>query len=145
MAQIPRPFRVSCESSEKCGAIGVRLCRGPQIGAAPSFEQLGRSPCDFVYPQNCCRRAKIEGFNFCDFRHTAVTDMRRAGIDHLTIMKITGHKTMAAFKRYNSFRVNEFKKAASQLNPSLTLAHTPQVTHSPNSLIVKGCARSSVE
>src|SRR5437899_3195281 len=46
-----------------------------------------------------CRRAKITGFRFHDFRHTAVTNMRRAGIDHLTIMRITGHKTMEVFKR----------------------------------------------
>ncbi|MCZ6800494.1 MAG: tyrosine-type recombinase/integrase, partial [Nitrospirae bacterium] len=40
-----------------------------------------------------CRRAEISGFRFHDFRHTAITNMRRAGIDHLTIMKISGHKT----------------------------------------------------
>ncbi len=87
--------------------------------------------------KGACRRAGIDGFNFHDFRHTAVTNMRRAGIDHLTIMKITGHKTMAVFKRYNSFRVNDLKQAASQFNTYLTLAHTPQVTDSPNSLILK--------
>lgn len=91
-----------------------------------------------------CRRAGIEGFHFHDFRHTAVTNMRRAGIDHLTIMKITGHKTMAVFKRYNSFRVNDLKQAAFQFNTYLTLAHSPQETDSPNSLKNNACARSSV-
>ncbi len=50
-----------------------------------------------------CTRAKIDGFHFHDFRHTAVTNMRWAGIEHLTIMKITGHKTLEVFTRYNSF------------------------------------------
>ena len=29
-----------------------------------------------------CRRANVESFRFHDFRHTAVTNMRRARIDH---------------------------------------------------------------
>ncbi|MDH5296385.1 MAG: site-specific integrase [Nitrospirota bacterium] len=66
-----------------------------------------------------CRRAGIKGFRFHDFRHTAVTNMRRAGIDHLTIMKITGHKTMAVFKRYNSFQMDDLTAAASRF----TLSH----------------------
>ena len=72
-----------------------------------------------------CRRAKIEGFKFHDFRHTAVTNMRRAGIDHLTIMKITGHKTLDVFKRYNSFLLDDLKEAARKFNTLITLAHQP--------------------
>lgn len=48
--------------------------------------------------RKACREAGIEDFVFHDFRHTAITNWRRAGIDHLTIMKISGHKTMAVFK-----------------------------------------------
>jgi integrase len=72
-----------------------------------------------------CRRAKIDGFKFRDFRHTAVTNMRRAGIDHLTIMKITGHKTLDVFKRYNSFLFDDLKEAARKFNTLITLAHQP--------------------
>ncbi len=70
-----------------------------------------------------CRRAKIKGFRFHDFRHTAVTNMRLAGIDHLTIMKITGHKTLEVFKRYNSFLEGDLRDAAHRFNTYLTLAH----------------------
>jgi integrase len=73
-----------------------------------------------------CRRAKIEGFRFHDFRHTAVTNMRRAGIDHLTIMRITGHKTLEVFKRYNSFLENDLREAAHRFNTYITLAHQDQ-------------------
>ncbi len=67
--------------------------------------------------------AGIENFRFHDLRHTAVTNMRRAGIDHLTIMKITGHATLSIFKRYNSFLERDLKAAASRFNTYLTHAH----------------------
>jgi integrase len=82
-----------------------------------------------------CDRAKIDGFHFHDFRHTAVTNMRRAGIDHLTIMKITGHKTLEVFKRYNSFLEGDLREAARQFNTYLTLTHSATLPDSPKSLI----------
>jgi len=67
-----------------------------------------------------CRRAGIQGFHFHDFRHTVVTNMRRAGIDHLTNMKITGHKTLDVFKRYNSLLESDLREAGSRFNTYLT-------------------------
>ena len=46
-------------------------------------------------------RAGIEDFCFHDFRHCAVTNLRKAGNDYTTIMKASGHKTMSMFLRYN--------------------------------------------
>jgi len=82
-----------------------------------------------------CRRAKIEGFRFHDFRHTAVTNMRRTGIDHLTIMRITGHKTLEVFKRYNSFLESDLKDAAHRFNTYITLAHRDQNLETQKSAI----------
>jgi integrase len=45
--------------------------------------------------------AEIKDFVFHDFRHCAVTNLRKAGNDYSTIMKATGHKTMSMFFRYN--------------------------------------------
>jgi integrase len=59
-----------------------------------------------------CRRAKLQGFRFHDFRHRAVTNMQRAGIDHLTVMQIIGHKILEVLKRYNSFLEGDLKDAA---------------------------------
>ena len=70
-----------------------------------------------------CKGAGITNFRFHDFRHTAITNMRRAGIDLLTIMQISGHKTMVCFTRYNSFREADLKAAALKANTYLTLAH----------------------
>ncbi len=80
-----------------------------------------------------CRRAKVQGFRFHDFRHTAVTNMRRAGIDHLTIMRITGHKTLEVFKRYNSFLEGDLRQAAHRFNTYLTLAHQAEISENHKS------------
>src|SRR4029077_1559742 len=39
-----------------------------------------------------CKGSGIKNFRFHDLRNTAITNMRRAGIDPLTIMQISGHK-----------------------------------------------------
>lgn len=46
-------------------------------------------------------KAQIEDFVFHDFRHCAITNLRKAGNDYTTIMKASGHKTMSMFLRYN--------------------------------------------
>jgi hypothetical protein len=61
--------------------------------------------------------------------------MRRAGIDHLTIMKIAGHKILEVFKRYNSFLENDLKDAAHRFNTYLTLAHHDQNSDTRKSAI----------
>jgi integrase len=48
-----------------------------------------------------CRRAEIENFTFHDLRHVALNNLRLAGNDYFRIMAVSGHKTMAVFKRYN--------------------------------------------
>jgi integrase len=45
--------------------------------------------------------AGIEDFVFHDFRHCAVTNLRKAGNDYSTIMKASGHKSMSMFFRYD--------------------------------------------
>src|SRR5438128_9932132 len=40
-----------------------------------------------------CRRAGITGLRLHDLRHTASTNLRRAGVDTMTAMKIVGHKS----------------------------------------------------
>ena len=47
-------------------------------------------------------RAGIRDFRFHDLRHTYVSNARKAGVDRTVIMKLTGHKTLAMYTRYNS-------------------------------------------
>jgi integrase len=46
-------------------------------------------------------KAKIEDFRLHDLRHTFVTNARKAGVDRTVIMKLTGHRTLSMFTRYN--------------------------------------------
>ena len=47
------------------------------------------------------KKAEIHDFRFHDFRHCAVTNLRKAGNDYTLIMKASGQKTFSMFLRYN--------------------------------------------
>lgn len=69
------------------------------------------------------KRAKrvsgVEGFRFHDLRHCAATNLRRAGVDTATAMRIVGHKSEKMWKRYNAIDEKHLAKAASKLNTYL--------------------------
>jgi len=48
------------------------------------------------------KKANITNFRLHDLRHTYTTNARKAGVDRTVIMKLTGHKTLSMFARYNS-------------------------------------------
>jgi integrase len=48
------------------------------------------------------KRADIQNFRFHDLRHTLITNSRKAGKQDRSIMKITGHRTMSVFMRYDT-------------------------------------------
>ena len=45
--------------------------------------------------------AGLDDFVFHDFRHVAISNLRKAGNSPTVIMKASGHKTMSMFIRYN--------------------------------------------
>ena len=53
--------------------------------------------------------AGIGSFCFHDLGEAAINNWRQAGHDYFRIMAATGHKTMDAFKRYNTVSRNELK------------------------------------
>jgi integrase len=63
-----------------------------------------------------CRDAGLSDVVFHDLRHTATTNLRRAGVDALTAMRITGHKTMAVFKRYNTINEDDLTTAQRRMD-----------------------------
>jgi integrase len=69
--------------------------------------------------QGACKKAGIKDFRFHDLRHTFNTNMRKAGVDRSVIMKITGHKTMAMFERYNTVDSDDARSAMTQFETHL--------------------------
>jgi integrase len=57
------------------------------------------------------RKLEIEDLRFHDLRHTAVTWLRRAGVDIMTIKNITGHKVLATLERYNKVSADDLRAA----------------------------------
>jgi integrase len=66
--------------------------------------------------QRACRSAEIANTTFHDLRHTFVTNARRAGIDYFRIMAMTGHQTIAVFKRYNLVDEQDLRAAMNQMD-----------------------------
>lgn len=82
------------------------------------------------------RESGIQDFRFHDLRHCASTNLRRAGVDTATAMRIVGHKSEKMWKRYNAMEDSDLLKAASKLdayhqtNTVLTHASSREVTAS---------------
>lgn len=68
-----------------------------------------------------CRRAGIKygrkdgGLTLHDFRHTTSTNLRRAGVDTMTAMRIVGHKSEKMHRRYNQITPEDLHGAALKL------------------------------
>lgn len=74
-----------------------------------------------------CRRAGVTGLRLHDLRHCAATNLRRAGVDTMTAMKIMGYKSEQMHRRYNSIKSEDLHEAAEKLqrytaNTVITLA-----------------------
>jgi integrase len=62
-----------------------------------------------------CRRAGITNLGLHDLRHTASTNLRRAGVDTTTAMKIVGHKSERMHRRYNTIEPEDLHRAVGKL------------------------------
>ncbi len=78
------------------------------------------------------RKAGIEDLRFHDLRHCAATNLRRAGVDTVTAMRIVGHKSERMHRRYNNVAEDDLVAAASKVNTYLTLVDSSQPTKAVN-------------
>ena len=64
--------------------------------------------------QRAVEKAGSKDFTPHDFRHTCITNWRRQGHDYFKIMKASGHKTRAVFKRYTIVDEDDLKSLVVQ-------------------------------
>lgn len=62
-----------------------------------------------------CRRAGVDGRVFHDMRRSFCRNAIRAGIDRDTVMKLSGHRSDAVFRRYNIQDERDLREAAKRL------------------------------
>lgn len=60
--------------------------------------------------RSACLHSGLGDFTFHDLRHCAINNLRLAGNDYFKIMAVSGHKTVAVFKRYNLVTEEELSK-----------------------------------
>ena len=89
---------------------------------------LGRIPEQPLLPPVVGRGSPV--LRLHDLRHTASTNLRRAGVDTMTAMKIVGHKSEQMHRRYNTIQPEDLHEAAAKLqkytaNTVITLASQP--------------------
>ncbi len=77
--------------------------------------KVGEKAPDFTVLAKALERAGIKDFRFHDLRHTYNTNARKAGVDKTVIMKLTGHKTLSMFTRYNTVDQADAKEAMEKL------------------------------
>ena len=64
-------------------------------------------------------REGTEDFRFHDLRYTFVSNAMKAGVDRSVIMKLTGHKTLSMFTRYNTVDQADAREAVNRLDDFL--------------------------
>lgn len=118
-------------------AFFAALSKVRRLGTGRVFLYRGR-PMKRVHHAfyGACRRAGIEDLHIHDLRHCAATNLRRAGVNTVTAMKIVGHKSEKMHRRYNSVDEHDLTTAAGKLNTYLIAASNTLITPTLDSALV---------
>jgi integrase len=65
--------------------------------------------------KKACGKAGLTGMTYHDLRRSFCTNMRRAGVDTLATMAVSGHRSIEVFKRYNGTAPHDLQNAIRQL------------------------------
>lgn len=71
--------------------------------------------------KKACQNAGVDSYRLHDLRHTFNTNMTKAGVDQVTTMKLTGHKTNSMFIRYSHLDREQGEGAMGKLSGFLSL------------------------
>ncbi|GKS59850.1 integrase [Nitrospira sp.] len=98
-------------------ALFAQLAKVRRLDTNNVFLFRGR-PIDRVHHAfyTACENAGIRDLRIHDLRHCAATNLRRAGVDTVTAMRIIGHKSERMHRRYNAVEESDLVKAAATLN-----------------------------
>jgi len=72
--------------------------------------------------KKACNKADVGPYRFHDLRHTFNTNMIKAGVNKVVIMKLTGHKTDKMFTRYSHLDKEQAEEAMEKLDILLAKA-----------------------
>jgi len=90
---------------------------------------IGKKPDEFVFTWNDGRQvrdfrvawtkttqaAELPGLLFHDLRRSAVRNMIRRGVPQVVAQRISGHKTVSVFNRYNIVSESDLEEAAARI------------------------------
>jgi len=121
MLTMLRELRNYVGSVYRCVKEGSKFVLKPVKGPIPVFTWTPRGE-KFRVAIGSIKRAfdtarheaELQDFRFHDLRHTAITNMRKAGVPDRVIMRISGHKTLKMLDRYDKIDAEDLHEAVNQ-------------------------------
>jgi integrase len=118
------PRRIYFGNMKELKDVFIDAARKKKAGHNLVFTKDDGSPVPKWYIQrlfkNACSEAKVLPYRLHDLRHTFNTNMTKAGVDQVVVMKLTGHKTNAMFLRYSHIDKEQGEGAMEKLNGLLS-------------------------
>ena len=118
------PRRIYFGSIKELKDVFINADRKKKAGQNLVFTKDDGSPVPKWYIQRlfkkACLKAKVYPYRLHDLRHTFNTNMTKAGVDQVVVMKLTGHKTNAMFLRYSHIDQEQGEGAMEKLNGFLS-------------------------
>jgi len=118
------PRRIYFNSIKELRDAFVEADRNKKNGQKLVFTKSDGSPVPKWYIQRlfkkACLKVKVHPYRLHDLRHSFNTNMTKAGVDQVTIMKLTGHKTYEMFLRYSHLDQEQGENAMEKLNGLLS-------------------------
>jgi integrase len=118
------PRRIYFNSIKELKDVFIEADQNKKSGQKLVFTKSDGSPVPKYYIQRlfkkACLKAKVHPYRLHDLRHSFNTNMTKAGVDQVTIMKLTGHKTYEMFLRYSHLDKEQGEGAMEKLNGLLS-------------------------